>query len=175
MLLSLLIWVLFVIPMDSNAGAVNAEVMGTSISLSDTIKPTANAGPDQNVSVGDDVRFDASLSADAGGSIANYTWSFTYTEIDTKLYGERPSFTFEKAVTYVVTLNVTDANNLSGTDQVDIKVVAKNADTSTLIYSGGAAAAVALLLIVLFVFMRSRKSNGGKEPVDDSEEEFEEA
>jgi hypothetical protein len=173
--LSLLMGLLVMILGHSAAYVENARITGSATTLSDTISPTANAGLDQNVSVGAKVGFNASLSVDTGGSIANYTWSFIYDGVDTKIYGAEPSFTFEKAGEYVFTLNVTDEAGLSDTDQVVIKVAAEKADISSLIYSGGAAAVVAALLIVLFIVMRNSKGDGGKdEPSDGSEEEFEE-
>ena len=173
--LSLLMGLLVMILGHSTAYVDSARAAGSATVLSDTTKPTANAGPDQNVSVGEKVRFNASLSVDTGGSIANYTWSFIYDGKDTKRYGAEPSFTFEKAGEYNVTLTVTDGAGLSDTDLVVIKVAAEKANTSSLIYSGAAAVAVAALLVVLLIAMRNRKGDGGKdEPADGSEEEFEE-
>ena len=172
---SLLVGMLGMVPGHSHSCIDNARVTGSATALSDTIKPTANAGLDQKVSVGAKVRFNASLSVDTGGNITNYTWSFIYDGVDTKIYGAQPSFTFETVGEYNVTLNVTDEGSNYSTDQVVIKVAAEKADISSLIYSGGAAAAVAALLIVLFIVMRNSKGDGGKEdPADDSEEEFEE-
>ena len=174
---SLLMGVLVMIPGDSSSYTDNARITGSATTLSDTIKPTANAGIDQNVSVGAKVGFNASLSVDTGGSIANYTWSFIYEGRDAKLYGAAPSFTFEKAGDYGVTLTVTDEAGLFDTDLVVIRVTAEKAGSmSSLIYSGGAAVVVATLLVVLFIAMRKGRGDGGKEePSDGSEEEFEEA
>jgi len=167
--------VLVMIPEHSTAHAGDARTSAGVTVLGYTITPTANAGLDQNVSVGDKVRFNASFSVITGSGTANYTWSFFYDGVDTKIYGAESSFTFEKVGEYVVTLNVTDGAGLSDTDQAIIKVAAEKAGTSTLIYSGGAAAVVAALLIVLFIVMRNSKGDGGKEePADGSEEEFEE-
>ena len=174
---SLLMGVLVMIPGDSKSYTDNARITGSATALSDSIKPTANAGSDQNVSVGEKVRFNASLSVDTGGNITNYTWSFIYDGKDEKLYGAAPSFTFKKAGGYGVTLIVTDGAGLIDTDLVVIRVAAEKAgSTSSLIYSGGSAAAVAALLVVLFIALRKGRGDGGKEePADGSEEEFEEA
>jgi hypothetical protein len=174
---SMLMGVLVMIPGDLNSNTGNVRITGSATALSDTVKPTANAGIDQNVSVGAKVRFNASLSVDAGGSIANYTWSFIYDGKDAELYGAAPSFTFEKAGDYGVTLIVTDGAGLFDTDLVVIRVAAEKAGTtSSLIYSGGAAVAVAAMLAVLFIALRKSRGDGGEEePADGSEEEFEEA
>jgi hypothetical protein len=176
MCVQLLLGALVMIPGITNSHADIARMAGSATALVDNIAPTANAGTDQKVSAGDKVRFNASLSVGAGGSITNYTWSFTYDGNDTQLYGMGPSFTFDKTGEYVVTLNVTDGAGLCDTDQVVIKVVSEKAGTSSLIYSGGAAAAVVALLVVLFIVMRNTKGDRGKEePADTAEEEFEEA
>jgi PKD repeat protein len=174
---SMLMGLLVMIPGDLNSNTDSARIAGRATALSDTIKPTANAGIDQNVSVGAKVRFNASLSVDAGGSIANYTWSFVYDGKDAELYGATPSFTFEKAGDYGVTLIVTDEAGLNDTDLVIIRVAAEKAGTtSSLIYSGGAAVAVSAMLVVLFIALRKSRGDGEKEePSDGSEEEFEEA
>lgn len=173
---ALLMGVLLIVAVHSSHFIDPALITGSATALSDTTKPTANAGPDQSVSVGERVRFNASLSTDTGGSIANYTWSFFYDTRDMRLYGAEPNFTFEKAGQYDVTLNVTDGAGLYDSDLVVIKVAAEKAGISSLIYSGGAAAVVAALLVILFIVMRNSKGNGGKEePADSSEEEFEEA
>lgn len=178
--LSLLVGMLVMILGHSSAHVDDARIAERATALSDAIILTADAGHDQNVSVGEKVRFDASHSLYSGGSIDNYTWSFNYDGGEMKLYGAEPSFTFEKTgeypVTLNVTVNVTDGPSLYDTDQVFIKVSAEKVSVTSLIYSGGAAAAVAALLIVVFIVMRSSKGNGRREePGDDSEEEFEEA
>jgi PKD repeat protein len=173
--LSLFVGVFVMIIGHSTASVDTARIAWKSTTLSDTIKPTANAGPDQNVSVGEKVVFDASLSTDAGGRIAYYNWSFNYDGVDEMLHGADANFTFERTGEYNVTLNVTDEAGLFDTDQVLIKVATEKADTSTLVYSGAAAAMVAALLVVLFFALRNRKGVGDKEELsDDSEEEFEE-
>lgn len=104
---SLLMGVLAMIPEHSTAHTGDARTPAGATVLSYTITPTANAGSDQNVSVGDEVRFNASLSVVTGSGTANYTWSFFYDGVDTKIYGAQTSFTFETVGEYNVTLNVT--------------------------------------------------------------------
>lgn len=171
--IQLLMGTLIVLPdrPDANAGSPLGPTTATALS---SFTPIANAGVDQNVSAGDEVTFNASLSVIPGNGTANYNWSFTYDGVDTKLHGLAPSFKFKTAGEYLVTLNVSEGSHYS-TDLVVIRVAAEKAATSSLIYSGGAAVAVAALLIVMFIVMRSSKGDGSSDDEEDeSEEEFEE-
>ncbi len=84
--------------------------------------PVADAGPDQTVSVGDEVTFNGSGSSDDSGAIADYTWTFVYDGGEEELYGETPSFVFLIPGEYEVTLNVTDFGGNYDTDTVTITV-----------------------------------------------------
>jgi PKD repeat protein len=83
--------------------------------------PVADAGIDQTASAGDPVTFDGAGSTD-DVEVTNYTWTFTYDGSVVTLYGAAPTFVFDVAGTYTVTLTVTDADDLSDTDTVDITV-----------------------------------------------------
>jgi len=82
--------------------------------------PVANAGDNQTVNQGDTVTFNGSGSTDEVG-IDNYTWSFT-DEIAITLYGVLPTYTFENAGIYPVTLNVTDGDNNYSLDTMAVTV-----------------------------------------------------
>jgi PKD repeat protein len=56
------------------------------------------------------------------GQIANYTWTFTYDGRMVTLHGPAPAFTFERAGTYRVTLNVTDTYGGTAEDSFSVKV-----------------------------------------------------
>jgi len=81
----------------------------------------ADAGIDQTASAGDTVTFDGAGSTD-DVEVTNYTWTFTYDGSTVTLYGAAPTFVFDVAGTYTVTLTVTDADDLSDTDTVEITV-----------------------------------------------------
>ena len=83
--------------------------------------PVADAGIDQTASAGDTVTFDGAGSTD-DVEVTNYTWTFTYDGSTVTLYGAAPTFVFDVAGTYTVTLTVTDADDLSDTDTVEITV-----------------------------------------------------
>jgi len=90
----------------------------------DTIPPNADAGPDQQVNQGDTVTFYGSGSSDDSDTIANYTWNFTYEGSTITLFGLDPSFKFEKAGNYEVTLTVKDPSDNSASDTMWVNVSA---------------------------------------------------
>jgi PKD repeat protein len=89
--------------------------------------PIANAGPDQSVAVNTTVTFDGSQSMDDGGSAGlNYTWNITVGQSTVSLFGMHPTYVFQSAGTYVVTLTVMDGGGLTSTDTVNITVAPAN-------------------------------------------------
>ncbi len=91
-------------------------------STGDETAPIADAGADQSIDNGDEVTFDESASTD-NGVIVNYTWTFTDVDAQT-LYGAAPTYTFDNAGVFVVTLNVTDAYGNYHTDTMLVNVTA---------------------------------------------------
>ncbi|HEX7392986.1 MAG TPA: PKD domain-containing protein [Thermoplasmata archaeon] len=79
--------------------------------------PTADAGPDQEVAVGEIVFFDGSASSD-DIEIANYTW--TIGALSQEMYGVSPVWMFDTAGTYAVGLVVTDTIGQSSAPDVMI-------------------------------------------------------
>ncbi|MFW6176268.1 MAG: PKD domain-containing protein [Thermoplasmatota archaeon] len=92
------------------------------VTVVDDVPPTADAGPDQNIGIGDTVELNASGSSDNVG-IVNYTWSFMYDGEEIELYGETVSYTFDIIGTYSVQLSVIDAAGNNDTDTVMIEVI----------------------------------------------------
>src|SRR5262249_59047333 len=75
--------------------------------------PVANAGPAQSAHVGDTVQLDGSGSSDADGNTLTYLWSLTArpagsTATLSDPTSVQPSFTLDKAGTYVAQLVVND-------------------------------------------------------------------
>ena len=85
------------------------------------IDPVADAGPDRTIDEGVTLLFDGSGSYDALG-ITNYSWFFTYDFEIVTLYDASPSFQFNIAGVYAVTLNVTDAAGNWGEDSMTVTV-----------------------------------------------------
>jgi PKD repeat protein len=83
--------------------------------------PTANfTWSPQIPKVGESVTFDASLSLPSYGIIVSYEWSFGD---GGKATGEIVSHIYNSAGTYLVTLNITDAEGLWDIEQKQIQVV----------------------------------------------------
>ena len=103
--------------------------------------PVADAGPDQEVTVGEMVMVDGSASTDADGDPLTYRWTMTSRPADsmaelTDADMAMASFTADKAGEYVLTLVVNDGQSDSQPDSV--VVVAEPADTNRfLLLNGG--------------------------------------
>ncbi|MDG6224750.1 MAG: PKD domain-containing protein [Candidatus Thermoplasmatota archaeon] len=91
------------------------------ITLIDTTRPIANAGPDQTVDEDQEVSFDGSASSD-NCEIINYTWTFHDGISDRTLFGISPSHRFDIPGIYLVSLNVTDAVDLYDIDNMTLTV-----------------------------------------------------
>jgi hypothetical protein len=134
--------------------------------MHDNIPPTADAGADETVSVGEVVTFNGSASIDDSDSIENYTWVFTYNDEVRELYGVSPTFTFEIAGEYEVTLTVEDSEGATDTDTVTITVEEEedeDEDGKSLIEQYGLALGVIIALIVIaliLLFVLKGRRNG---------------
>ncbi len=98
------------------------------VSVRDNDAPVADAGSDITITQGERAQFDASKSTDNIG-IVNYTWAFTYDGNLVHLYGEKPSYTFDIAGNYTVTLTVRDNAGNTADDTVNVSVAGKSNDT----------------------------------------------
>jgi hypothetical protein len=88
--------------------------------IQDTEPPVVNAGPDQDVVEGTTVVFDASDSSD-NMEIETYTWTFKE-GVSKTLSGITPTYEFNNAGSFEVTLNVTDVNGNWNTDTMWVNV-----------------------------------------------------
>jgi len=91
------------------------------VTVIDTIKPYANAGPDQIVNEDTLVHFDGSGSFDNLG-IFEYSWEFNDGTGVITLFTISPTFTFIKPGFYTITLKVTDGAGLTNTDTMTVTV-----------------------------------------------------
>ena len=90
------------------------------INVEDLEDPVANAGLDQTVDLETVVTFNGSASTDNIG-VVNWTWVFDDEGAQT-LYEVAPTYAFNHAGTFTVTLTVKDAADHSATDTVVITV-----------------------------------------------------
>jgi len=110
-------------------GLVSALLAVQTAGIDINITPTANAGADQTVvdSLGDgieDVTLDGSGSSDSDGSIVSYEWYEGATLLAT---GVSPTLPFTLG-SHTVTLTVTDNEDATASDSVQINVVAELSD-----------------------------------------------
>jgi hypothetical protein len=82
--------------------------------------PVANAGTPQSGNIDYLCTFNGAGSSDADGDILTYTWSFTYNSIPQTLFGVGPTFNFQIAGVYTVTLTVDDGNGGTDTDTMTV-------------------------------------------------------
>jgi PKD repeat protein len=119
--------------------------------------PVADAGVDAEITVGDAIQLDASLSTD-DGEIQNYTWTFEYDGQTRELYGETVEFVFEVEGTYSVNLTVTDDQGAKGYDEVDITVTRRSTSADLVLYTTAAALALGMIAVAAFTILRRRKA-----------------
>jgi PKD repeat protein len=104
-----------------NLGATGSA--STSATISNR-PPVANAGPDQNATVGSSVNLNGSGSSDPDGSIASYAWNFGD---GATASGVSVSHAYSAAGTYTATLTVSDNNGAVASDQAVITVTTASA------------------------------------------------
>src|SRR5262249_35007279 len=112
----------YVIQLVVNDGILSSNPANVTITTND-VAPVANAGSNQsNVAVGSVVQLDGTGSIDVNGHALTYSWSLlTVPQLSTATLSSttaaRPSFTADKAGTYVAQLIVNDGflNSLPST------------------------------------------------------------
>jgi PKD repeat protein len=88
----------------------------------DLVPPVAFAGPDVVIDQHEIVLFNGSGSWD-NIEVANWTWAFSYDGADVEIYGTSPSWTFDQAGYFEVTLTVADGARQEASDTVNVTVV----------------------------------------------------
>jgi PKD repeat protein len=110
----------FPVSLKATDAAGNWAADTLTVTVNDITSPVADAGPDRVVGVGEVLTFNGSASTDNVG-IVKYGWTFADGGL-VVLSGAKPSHTFKNPGTFLVTLNVTDAAGLWGTDTMTVSV-----------------------------------------------------
>ncbi|MCK5561531.1 MAG: hypothetical protein KAJ51_13090, partial [Thermoplasmata archaeon] len=121
------------IDLEENANVINAHAVDfaklasndseSQVVILDTALPTADAGPDINVSLGGAIIFNASGSSD-NYEIGNYSWGFEYFEGEyVSVYGREKAYIFDSPGIYEVTLKVTDLAGNWAIDVLNVNVI----------------------------------------------------
>jgi len=111
--------------------------------------PVANAGPNQNVIVGRQVTLDATASTDANKDTLTYTWVMvsrpaTSAAVLSSTTASKPTFTADKAGTYVMSLLVNDGKLSS---QLAVVTVSAEIENSAPVANAGPTQKVYLSLL----------------------------
>ena len=107
---------------DAAGNTATDDVLVTVETAPDTTDPTANAGSNKKVSLGNTVNFDGSVSSDNTG-ITTYEWDVDNDGTYEKT-GASISHTFQSSGIKTVTLRVSDAAGNTNTDAVSVNVAA---------------------------------------------------
>jgi len=104
----------------------------TIVATDDNVRPTANAGTDQNVVIGSSVALDGSASRDPNADVLSYQWSLTAlptgsTATLSSAIAMNPTFTADLAGVYVASLVVNDGKESSNIDTVTVTAARANA------------------------------------------------
>ncbi len=121
--------------------------------------PTADAGGDQEVYLGDDVILDGTDSEDEDGYIETYTWNIDGANIN----GETLTYTlFDEIGDYEVTLTVVDNEGAEDTDTITISIVNPPSQPSDkgdddLPMTTIAMAGIGIVVVIVLVVVMSKK------------------
>jgi hypothetical protein len=132
----------FAISLVVNDGTVSSNADSVSIMVSAiNTAPIANAGPNQNASVGATVVLNAGNSSDADGDTLTYSWSITSAPAgssasldNTQI--EQPRFVTDVAGTFSISLVVNDGTENSNTDIVEISVSSGTSNNAPIANAG---------------------------------------
>ena len=146
-----------------NDGKANSSIVATSVIASAVnAAPVANAGVNQSVLIGAAVTLDGSGSKDANGDVLTYKWVMTSKPTSSAAVlitatPVNPTFTPDKAGTYVASLVVNDGKVDSTVVSVTINAAAANAAP---VANAGAAQRVAKGVVVTLNGTGSTDANG---------------
>ncbi|MFB6285735.1 MAG: S8 family serine peptidase [Candidatus Bipolaricaulia bacterium] len=123
---------------DTGRSAASKTICATTAEAPNS-SPTADAGPDRTVAVGDTVQLDGSGSSDPEGAALSYEWTLTDRPQSSTAEIQRattaqPSLQPDLPGTYVVRLTVTDPDGASATDTVQIQAQERSRGLVALVF-----------------------------------------
>lgn len=124
-----------------------AHTLGAVVFATGNTTLQANAGPDQTVTEGATVTLNGNAST---GNITNFTWMFTYGDLERSINGSSMEFRFAISGVYNVTLNVTDGKGNYSTDVVVVTVHKK--PFNIMAYWGEIVTFGAIAAVIAFVY-----------------------
>ncbi|MEM2971244.1 MAG: NosD domain-containing protein [Candidatus Bathyarchaeia archaeon] len=136
-------------------GAGNIRTTKTKTIKIDKTVPSANAGNNETIKVGETVTFDASVSTDNFG-IINYEWDFGD---GTTGIGITVNHTYTSPGTYNVTLTVKDVAGNIATDTIEVTVLSTEAFPIWIFAVDITVIAIAILVLLK---LRKRKSSNAE-------------
>ena len=138
---------------DMNGAESNAT---ESVFVSD-YPPSADAGVNQTIKLGEFVTFNGSASASDLGAL-NYTWSFVENGVTVVLHGVSPAWMFHTQGVYPVNLTVRDSFGRTDNDTITITIESGAAGKTLDDYWWVMAAALVVLTvgIVAFIYYRTK-------------------
>jgi parallel beta-helix repeat protein len=137
--------------------------------IRDTTAPTANAGNDRDILVGDITYLDASDSEDNVG-IVNYTWNVSLDgSLVMTLYGANHSISFDEVGTYQVELTVRDASGNIDKATLNITVSERPGPGQSQQDNWWIIVLVVIVIvavILILFFLRKRRKTEGKSKIE---------
>ncbi len=126
----------FELTVTDNNGGTHKDSVVIVVNPDPNVPPSAQAGPDKTIQLPvNRVLLDGRSSSDANGTITLYQWSYVNGPSGSQLLtatNDSSSVTFTNPGTYVFRLTVTDNGGLTGTDDVQVIVLAAPVTTKSI-------------------------------------------
>ncbi len=129
--------------------AARTGVTTLAVRVRDTEAPLASITPLGAVVQGERVTLDGSGSTDNVG-IAHWNWTVLHGGETKDLRGRGVKYTFEEPGTYRITLTVTDAEGLTSSDELTVRVLAEGDGQVNVLYVGAVLAIAVLIAVVVW-------------------------
>ncbi len=113
---------LYVVVLSAHADGPTGYTLSASLTSHNQV-PTAEAGQDVSVNVGEYVHFDGGGSHDPDGDELTYSWDFDASDgVGADAAGQTPVYAYLEEGVYTVTLNVNDGRGMQANDTLTVTV-----------------------------------------------------